>query len=112
MRHTALLLTGIALLAACSGEPTAATSAAALQSSAAAAADASFGAAVNKDLATLRRATAPFHQFANASAAGWSTKITSCMTDPDGAGGMGFHYGNVALIDGSVSVDAPELLLY
>lgn len=34
------------------------------------------------------------------------------MTDPAGSGAMGYHYGNVALIDGSVSVTAPELLLY
>ena len=117
MRQTALLITGIALLAACSGDPTAASTAAELQSraaaaGAAAAGGASFGAAVNKDLATLRRATAPFHNFATASDAGWSTKITSCMTDPDGAGGMGFHYGNTDLIDGTASVDKPELLLY
>jgi hypothetical protein len=111
MRQTALLITGIALLAACSADPTAATSAS-TQSRTSSAGDASFGAAVNKDLATLRRVTAPFHVFAKAEAAGWSTKITSCMTDPGGAGGMGFHYGNTALIDGTVSVDKPELLLY
>ena len=69
------------------------------------------GSSVNADLATLRRVTAPFHRFDAASAAGWSAKITSCMTDP-ALGGMGFHYGNVGLIDGSVSVDQPELLLY
>jgi hypothetical protein len=34
------------------------------------------------------------------------------MTDAKGAGGMGFHYGNTALIDGAVRVDQPELLLY
>ncbi|HEX6049159.1 MAG TPA: hypothetical protein VFZ21_07820 [Gemmatimonadaceae bacterium] len=33
------------------------------------------------------------------------------MTDP-ALGGMGFHYGNAGLIDGSVRVDEPELLLY
>ena len=33
------------------------------------------------------------------------------MADPT-LGGMGFHYGNVGLIDGSVQVDQPELLLY
>ena len=38
----------------------------------------------------------------------WSAKITSCMSDPT-AGGMGFHYGNVGLIDGAVSVDQPEM---
>jgi len=54
--------------------------------------------------------TASFHDFETAARAGWSTKITSCMEGPDG--GMGFHYGNVGLIDGSVSVDQPELLLY
>ena len=42
----------------------------------------------------------------------WSAQITDCMVDPGGAGGMGFHYGNVGLIDGSVQVDRPELLLY
>ena len=66
---------------------------------------------VNQDLATLRRVTAQFHRFDAASAAGWSTKITGCMTDP-ALGGMGYHYGNVGLIDGSVQVDQPELLLY
>lgn len=66
---------------------------------------------VNKDLATLRQVTAAFRRFDVASAAGWSAKITSCMDDP-GLGGMGFHYGNVGLIDGSVRVDEPELLLY
>jgi hypothetical protein len=34
------------------------------------------------------------------------------MTDPAGAGVMGFHYGNTKLIDGSVRVDEPTLLLY
>jgi hypothetical protein len=43
---------------------------------------------------------------------GWSAQITPCMTDPAGAGGMGFHYGNVALIDGTARVDELELLLY
>ena len=110
MRQTALLITGIAVLAACSGDPTAANSAAA--QSRATADEASFGAAVNKDLATLRRVTAPFHDFATATNARWSAKITSCMTDPGGAGGMGFHYGNTDLIDGTASVDKPQLLLY
>jgi hypothetical protein len=111
MRQTALLITGFALLAACSGDPTAANSAAS-QSRATATDEASLGAAVNKDLATLRRVTAPFHDFTTATNAGWSAKITSCMTDPGGAGGMGFHYGNTDLIDGTASVDKPQLLLY
>jgi hypothetical protein len=111
MRQTALLIAGIALLAGCKNQPTATRSGAELESPAASK-EASFGASVNKDLATLRRVTAPFHDFANATGAGWSAKITSCMTDPAGAGGMGFHYGNTALIDGIARVDQPELLLY
>jgi len=64
-----------------------------------------------KDLAALRRVTARFHTFEAAKDAGWSAQITGCMSDPS-AGGMGFHYGNPKLIDGVVSADEPELLLY
>jgi hypothetical protein len=69
-------------------------------------------ASIRSDLALLRRVTAPFHDFDEAGEAGWSAQITPCMTDPGGAGGMGFHYGNVGLINGSASVDKPQLLLY
>ena len=110
MRRTAHLLAGIALLGGCSSEqiPTETTAhiqarPEAIQASAS---------AVNKDLAALRRVTATFHNFQTAVAAGWSAQITPCMTDPGGAGGMGFHYGNPALIDGSARVEEPELLLY
>ncbi|MHB1225186.1 MAG: hypothetical protein ACYC2G_14255 [Gemmatimonadaceae bacterium] len=115
------LLAGIALLGGCGSEPTIteasaeAGASAALQGRAAAAPAAAarqaFGPAVAKVLATLRRVTATFHRFDAAVAAGWSAQITGCMDDP-AAGGMGFHYGNVALIDGTVRVDEPELLLY
>jgi hypothetical protein len=110
MRRTVQLLAGIAILGGCRGEqiPTETTA----NFEAPVAASQSFGADVNKDLATLRQATASFQQFEKANDAKWSVAITPCMTDPGGAGGMGFHYGNVGLIDGSVSVDKPELLLY
>jgi hypothetical protein len=110
MRRTVQLLAGIALLSGCRGEQIPTETTARLQPQGAA--SLSFGADVNKDLATLRQVTAPFHEFSTATAAGWSAQITGCMVDAKGAGGMGFHYGNVALIDGSVSVDQPELLLY
>ena len=67
--------------------------------------------AARNDLAALRRATAPFRDFARAQAAGYSAQITACLSDPV-EGGMGFHYGNPAIIDGAVSVTEPELLLY
>lgn len=91
MRLTALLLTGFVLLAGCSDDPTSSGQSA--------------------DLATLRRVTAPFQSFESASSAGWDAKITACMSDSE-LGGMGFHYGNTALIDGTAKVDEPELLLY
>jgi hypothetical protein len=109
MKRIALTLAGIALLAGCSSEPITTENAARaeIQIPAIRESDAD----VNKDLATLRQVTASFHQFDKATAAGWSAKITGCMTDPT-LGGMGFHYGNTALIDGTARVDQPELLLY
>jgi hypothetical protein len=108
MRRTAQLLAGIAILSGCRGGQIPTESAAHFSSQATS--SASFGADVNKELATLRQVTAPFQQFERATAAGWSAPITPCMSSSDG--GMGFHYGNLALINGTVSVDKPELLLY
>ncbi len=110
MRRTVQLLAGIAILGGCRGEQVPTEAAAHLQLQAEA--SQSFGASVNKDLATLRQVTAPFQRFDVASHAGWSAPITACMTDPNGAGGMGFHYGNIGLIDGVARVNEPELLLY
>jgi hypothetical protein len=62
-------------------------------------------------LAELRALTASFHSIEAAAKAGWNTKITDCFSDPN-LGGMGFHYGNTALIDGAVDPLQPELLLY
>jgi hypothetical protein len=69
------------------------------------------GADVNQDLAALRRVTAAFHDFDNATAAGWSAQITVCLEDPT-LGAQGFHYGNPAFIDGEANLLEPELLLY
>lgn len=90
MRRAALILTCMTLLAGCS--------------------DAT-ASGPNPDLETLRQATASFRTFNTAITAGWSTKITSCMSDQS-LGGMGFHYGNTAYIDGTLHVDKPQLLLY
>jgi hypothetical protein len=68
-------------------------------------------AAVSKDLAALRRLTAPFHKIDKAMAAGWSAVITDCLELP-GVGGMGFHYARPEFIDGQVSLLEPELLVY
>jgi len=110
MRQTAQLLVGIALLGGCGSEQVPTETTAQIQPRLEA--SQALTSAENKDLAALRRVTARFHTFATATAAGWSAQITPCMTDPAGAGGMGFHYGNTALIDGTARVEEPELLLY
>jgi hypothetical protein len=107
MKQTATLLIGVALLAACSSESITKDS-----NDLRAVSSQSFGSSVSQDLARLRQVTAGFHDFNTASAAGWSAPITPCMTDPGGAGGMGFHYGRVEFIDGTATVDKPQLLLY
>jgi hypothetical protein len=117
MRRVAPLIAGIALMAGC-GEPVATDATAGIQPPPVTAdkgvgsGEAGLSASVRSDLALLRRVTAPFHDFDEAGEAGWSAQITPCMVDPGGAGGMGFHYGNVGLIDGTARVDQPELLLY
>lgn len=64
-----------------------------------------------RDIAGLRERTARFQRFDAAVDAGWSAQITPCFADPQ-LGGMGFHYGNPGLIDGTVDALEPELLLY
>lgn len=66
---------------------------------------------IHQDIADLRARTAAFHRFEAAADAGWGTRITGCFSDPE-LGGMGYHYGNPALIDGIVDAAQPELLLY
>ncbi len=66
---------------------------------------------VNRELAALRRLTAPFHNIQTAEAAGWSVQLTGCMENPP-AGGMGYHYANTSYIDGTAEVLKPQLLLY
>ena len=90
MSRTIALLSAVALLAGCKDSPTDANR--------------------NTDLEALRRVTTSYQSFATATANGWSAKITACMANS--SGGMGFHYGKRALIDGAVQVEQPELLLY
>jgi hypothetical protein len=110
MRHIASLVPAVALLSACTGDPTA-TRDAGDHSANASVTGTHPESDVQQDLARLRQVTVSFHEFETAKHAGWDSKITSCMTDPV-AGGMGFHYGKTKLIDGNVSVEEPELLLY
>ncbi len=110
MRQTLRLLAAIALLTGCGSEPMPTERAIRIQPGENETHDKS-PASVQRDLAALRRATAPFLKFEKAKHAGWSAQITPCMSDPV-AGGMGFHYGKTAIFDGNVHVEEPELLLY
>lgn len=66
---------------------------------------------LNKQLAELRRTTAPFHRLEVAMAAGWNIQLTGCLDNPP-LGAQGFHYANGLLIDGTVNLTEPELLTY
>jgi hypothetical protein len=65
----------------------------------------------NRQLAELRRITAPFHNFEHAAEGGYGTPITPCWEHRT-QGAMGYHYGNPELIDGTVNLLEPEVLMY
>lgn len=69
-------------------------------------------AGVAQDLSVLRQATAPFHNFDIAQAAGWNIQLTGCMESAEG--GMGYHYANLDRIadGGTLDPARPEALLY
>jgi hypothetical protein len=89
-------------------EPPAPTSA---PSTAARAVKASADASVGDQLGRLRSVIAPFHNIEAAKDAQYTVALTGCMVDPT-LGGMGFHYGKGAAIDGTVNPLEPEALLY
>jgi hypothetical protein len=93
MRHDGLIfaLTAAAFAAACSS-PTSSSE-------------------LSREINALRTATSRYHSFDAAAADGYSTQLTDCMADPS-LGGMGVHYAKSSLIDGSVSVTTPQVLLY
>ena len=63
-----------------------------------------------RDLDALRAATATYTDFSRAQAAGYTERLTDCMSDP--AGGMGFHSGKAAFIDANARLLEPEILMY
>lgn len=64
-----------------------------------------------RQLVPLRQATAAFHDFDRAAAAGYATAITPCWEHRT-RGAMGYHYADTTLIDGTVSLLEPEVLMY
>lgn len=111
MYRSPVFLIALAVLSACRDTAPVAAGSAQLHSHSMSTGPVALSAEVNRDIARLRAATAKFHQFETAVAAGWSEQITQCFENAD-VGGMGFHYGNLGLFDGRVDVLEPELLLY
>lgn len=65
------------------------------------------------DFASVRQATARFHDIDAAIAAGYASPIGGVCDSLPGVGTMGVHSGNLALIsDGTLNPDTPEVLLY
>jgi hypothetical protein len=69
-----------------------------------------FGEAVDRDVARVRAATAPFKTLEKALAAGYPQTSGCVENQPHGA--MGFHHNNKALMDATLEVDKPEVLVY
>ena len=132
-RHSMLACAAVALAAACSptpDAPTAAVSAPAVQVSAAqaSAAHAGHGAAKHgnngkltpaqkRAVAEVRNATQRFHSIAIATrpsaqgGGGYTVQFPAgCAASPDGA--QGFHYLNESLVDATVDLLHPELVMY
>ena len=64
----------------------------------------------SSDLNALFGATVAYNDFSAAQAAGYTERLTDCMADA--SGGMGYHYGKVAYIDGEARLLEPEILMY
>lgn len=65
---------------------------------------------LQRDLDALRAATAAFADIDAAAAQGYTAALTGCMTDAQGA--MGYHIGNENLIDATVELTKPEVVMY
>lgn len=61
----------------------------------------------------VKTTTQAYRDLQAAMAAGYSEQTPpGCMTAPDGSGAQGIHYLNTSLVDATVDVQTPELLMY
>ena len=67
---------------------------------------------VERDLDALRRATQSFQSFEAAQDANYTLLFADMCMDHPTDGGMGYHYVNTDLLDGTVAVTTPEALIY
>ena len=68
------------------------------------------GDAVDRDVTKVREATARFKTTEAAEAAGYK-RVSECV-EYQPAGAMGYHFQNNALLDTTLDVDHPEVLVY
>ena len=107
MRLHILVAAGALALSACDAVGSESTSADAT----AAGAEARSATAGADGLAAVRRATAQYQNVDRAVADGYGAVVVSeCVEAPPG--GMGYHYVNLGLMDGTVEASAPEVVLY
>jgi hypothetical protein len=66
---------------------------------------------VREALERVRAATAPFRVLDSAVAQGYARDVPRCLADPQ-QGGMGFHHVNRELLDRTVELERPEILLF
>jgi hypothetical protein len=69
-----------------------------------------FGEAVDRDVMTVRAATAKFKGPEAAEAAGYK-RVTDCVQHQP-AGAMGYHWQNNDLLDTTLDLEHPEVLVY
>jgi hypothetical protein len=69
-----------------------------------------FGESVDQDIARARAATAQFKSAEKAIAAGYPRK-TDCVANPP-QGAMGYHFQNDTILDTTLDVERPEVLVY
>lgn len=68
---------------------------------------------IERAVAQVRAATARFQDLEVARAEGWSKQYPEgCIESPEGTGAQAYHYLNPDLVDGSVDLLRPELLMY
>jgi hypothetical protein len=64
-----------------------------------------------RDSARLRAATTAFRSLDSAVAAGYPGDQPVCLANPT-QGGMGYHHINEKLLDDSIEIERPEILVY
>lgn len=70
-----------------------------------------YGVEVEFAVQRVRAATARFVSLDSAVAAGYAADVQQCLAHPQ-HGAMGFHHENGSLVDATVDVEQPEILVY